>query len=131
MMDGYLVAGIVLLLMAFGAGACGGSALDVAVRSANIAGTTAITAHDEIRALCVDAEKRASTPEAGDVVIATCDKAEDAYGAFRAAWLTMAAALRTAMLVNKTPDNLPALVAAVTDAAKNLADAVESIRALP
>ena len=109
---------------------CSVSSLDLAIKTANVAGTTAIAAHDEIHDLCVTAEEHADTIDKANVVIQTCTDAENAYGAFRSAWLSLASAIRVAQLSGTAPDNMSQLVSEVGKAASELEDAVSRIKDL-
>lgn len=127
-MDGWLLAGLVLLLCGVGCG----SALETAIRIENAASVAASTAPETIDRLCHIAMERALTEPTADkanVVIATCSKAEDAYNAFRDAWLVAADAIHMAQLGQK-PADFDAIVAAVESAQRDLFAAIDAVRSL-
>src|SRR5678815_2498894 len=127
-MDGWLLAGLILVIIALGVGCA--SALDNAIKTANIAGTTAIAAHEEIRIMCMAAEERADTIDKANVVIETCAKAEDAYGTFRASWLALASAIRVAQLTGSAPSNMGELLSEMATAAARVEELLASIKEL-
>lgn len=127
-MDGWLVAGLCLVL-AYISG-CAGGALETAIRAENVAGTTAIAAHEELKIVCETAVENSSSLDAANKVIAACAKAEDAYAVFRSAWLTAALAINLAQMTGVEPDDLPKLMQDVQTAAQNVLEMIQAIKEL-